>query len=272
MMKTNNNTFSLRRVWMLMRWDFGTNWKVYAFRYLGLYLTFLCMLLMFSFLFSFPASREEMFRESMISISLLCFMVLAFRSASFVMERMISKEGRTTFLMLPASKLEKFVWRAFFASILFLFVGIVAFALADLTNYLLCLLLEEIALLPPMLHFSTFAENLGRILFGEVSYSEHVSLDAYPLPRWAYFVQSFGFFLFSLFILGGCYWHRLAGVKVLAGLLLIVWGAPRLLQHFMPDEVTAIYAPAEWVNGVFGVLSILCWILAYRLFCRRQIV
>lgn len=271
-MNTCSNSFSFRRLWMLVRWDFGTNWKVYAFRYLSLYLTFLCMMLMFSFLFSFPANRGEMFRESIISISLLGFMVLAFRSASFVMERMISKEGCTTFLMLPASKLEKFVWRAFFASILFLFVGIVAFALADLTNYLLCLLLKEIALLPPKLHFCIFVENLGQILFGEVSYSENVSLGAYPLPRWAYFVQSFGYFLFSLFILGGCNWRRLAGLKVLAGLLLIVWGTPKLLQHFMPDEVTAVYFPAEWVDGVFGVLSILCWILAYRLFCRRQIV
>lgn len=268
-MKTNNNSFSLRRVCMLMRWDFGTNWKVYAWRYSGLYLGFLAMMLLFSFLLPTSAGNEKVFVNSVVDICLAFFMIMAFRSAILVMERMTTKEGRTTFLMLPASRLEKFVWRAFFVSVLFPLAGVVAFALADLTNYLLCLLLDEQSNLPPKFYMGDYMRYLMYLFLP----TDNVTLSVPSLmPRWIYFIYSFGHLLFATFVLVGCSQHRWTGVRMLAGLLLIIWGTPKLLLHFVPDNVTAIYAPADWVNGIFNLLAILCWFLAYRLFCRSQIV
>lgn len=266
-MKTNNNTFSLRRVWMLMRWDFGTNWKVYAWRYFCLYLAFLALMVMIVFAFARhePAAPHNV--QALSIVSVLVFMLLSFRSARLVMERTITKEGRTTFLMLPASNLEKFVWRAFFASIFYLLMGIVAYALADLTCYSLCLLSGMGSGVTPFLYFGNYVESLMHILFDSVPLGKH-----FHMPDWTYWLQSFGYFIFSLFLLVGCYWNRLNGLRVLAGVLLIVWGIPELLKRFAPEGLSGIYAPAEWINGVFGVLSILCWILAYRFFRRSQIV
>lgn len=266
-MKTCSDSFSLRRLWMLIRWDFGTNWKVYAWRYLGLYLTFLALMMMLVFAFARqePAAPHNV--QALSIISALVFMLLSFRSARLVMEQMITKEGRTAFLMIPASNLEKFVWRAFFASVFYLFMGIVAYALADLSCYSLCLLSGKGSGVTPFLYFGNYVESLVHILFDFAPLGENLHM-----PNWTYWVQSLGYFIFSLFLLLGCYWNRLNGLRVLAGFLLIVWGTPELLKHFAPEGLSGIYVPAEWVNGVFGALSILCWLLAYRSFRRSQIV
>lgn len=266
-MKTCSTSFSFRRLWMLIRWDFGTNWKVYAWRYACLYLLFLALMMMMGFAFARhePAAPHNV--QALSLVSAVGFMLLFFRSARLVMERMATKEGCTTFLMLPASNLEKFVWRAFFASVFYLLMGIVAYALADLTFYLLCLLSGKGSGVTPFLYFGNYVESLVHVLFDFIPLGEHVHM-----PSWTYWVQSFGYFLFSLFLMVGCNWSRLNGLRVLAGILLIVWGTPELLKRFAPEGLSGIYAPAEWVNGVFGVLSILCWILAYRFFRRSQIV
>lgn len=269
-----NNTFCLRRLWMLVRWDFGTNWKVYAFRYLGLYLGFLAMMVLYSFLLpSASPGYEEVYTSSVVSVCFFLFMILSFRSASFVMERMYSKEGRVTFLMLPASRLEKFVWRAFFASVLFLLAGVVAFALADLTNYLLCLSFDELANLPPRFYVGDYMRCLRCLVSNSVLHADDVVISGHSsLPRWFYSIHSFGHLVFAIFVLGGCCRPRWAGIGMLAGLLLIVWGAPKLLDPFTSGEVVAIYAPSEWIDGVSCLLTILCWVLAYRFFLRSQIV
>ena len=267
MMKEKINSFSFSRVWMLMRWDIGTNWKLYAWRYLCLYLAFLALMMIVVFALKpfEPAAPHNV--QTLGIISALAFILLSFRSASLVMEQMIGKEKRTSFLMLPVSNLEKFVWRAFFASVFYLFMGIVAYALADLTCYSLCLLFGKGSVISPFLYFGNYVESLVHILFDYVPLGEHLTL-----PRWTYWVQSFGYFLFSLFLLAGCYWHRMARLGVLVGILLVAWGTPELLKHFAPVGLSAIYAPAEWLFGVFGVLAILCWFLAYRFFRRSQIV
>ena len=88
MMKINN-TFSLSRIWMLAKWDVGTNWKVYAWRYFGLYLGYLAMM---AFVYM-GTNRQEKAYEVGLSSVLVC-MILYLRQASLVMEPMITKERR----------------------------------------------------------------------------------------------------------------------------------------------------------------------------------
>lgn len=263
-MNTDNNTFSFNRLSMLIRWDFGANWKTYAWRYSGLYLGFFALIMFLSILESITPNSPN---DDWASPLLFFFMIMSFRSARLVMEPMNTKEGRTLFLSLPASHVEKFVWRVFFASVVYFFVGIVAFVLADLTSYLLCLMLEHQYGLMPAFHIGTYVESLGQMLLGHDAFNEHLKL-----PHWCNFFLSFGYFIFSLSLLSGCVKSRKGEIMILVGFLLIVWGTPELLKHFAPEGLSAIYAPAAWINGVFGVLSILCWIFAYRFFRRSQIV
>ena len=264
MMMKQNNTFSLSRIWMLAKWDVGTNWKVYAWRYFGLYLGYLALMM-----FNYVAVGDSADPENISSIAFfttIVFMILFFRQASLVMERMLTKGGRTTFLTLPASNLEKFVWRAIFMSVFFVVMGFVTFALADLTRYLVLFVCGQGD--APFIFSHYFLSWLGYVLFDKSVFAIQ-GVDFW----WDESIRAFGaHFIFSLFLLGGCAWRQWAGLKVLVGVLLIYWGIPELLEHFAPKGLSAIYFHAEWVDGMFLVLTILCWWLAYRLFRRSQIV
>lgn len=273
MMKINN-TFSLSRIWMLAKWDVGTNWKVYAWRYFGLYLGYLAIMFLAIILLPTPTNSSMALDISEIWVILgnLFFLILLYRSASLVMEPKISKSGRVKFLMLPVSNAEKFVWRVFFSTVFFILIAIVAYALADVTFYLLSLLWNQKLGIYQNWTIWEFLK-MTKVAFFPSPYSEP---DGGPFigPWWMLSLDDFtgGYLLHSLFILGGCVWHRLAGLKVLGILFVVAWVTPELLKLFAPEGLSAIYTPAEWLFGVFGVLAILCWILAYRFFYRSQIV
>ena len=273
MMKINN-TFSLSRIWMLAKWDVGTNWKVYAWRYFGLYLGYLAIRFLSIILLPTPTNSSMALDLCgiWIVLSLFFFLVLLFRSASLVMETKIGKDRRLKFLMLPVSNVEKFVWRVFFSTVVFILMGIVAYALADATFYLLSLLWSQKLGIYQNWTIGEFLHQVELAIF-RPSYSEP---DGGPFigPWWMLSLDDFtgGYLLHSLFILGGCVWNRLAGLKVLGILFVVAWVTPELFKLFAPESLSAIYTPAEWLFGVFGVLAILCWFLAYRFFCRSQIV
>jgi len=272
MMKENINSFSFRRLWMLMRWDFGTNWKVYAWRYLGLYIGFLSIMFLAIILLPTPTNSSMALDISglWLAFSTVLFLVLLFRSASLVMERKISKDGRVKFLMLPVSNAEKFVWRVFFSTVFFILMAIVAYALADATFYLLSLLWNQKLGIYQNWTIGEFLKMTKLAVFP----SPYKGPGGGPFigPWWAlgWTSSTGGYFLHSLFILGGCVWHRLAGLKVLGILFVVAWGVPMMLNIFVPGRAPGL--PFDGWFALCAVLAILCWFLAYRFFCRSQIV
>lgn len=271
MMKINN-TFSLSRIWMLAKWDVGTNWKVYAWRYFGLYLGYLAIMFLAIILLPTPTNSSMALDISglWLAFSTVLFLVLLFRSASLVMERKISKDGRVKFLMLPVSNAEKFVWRVFFSTVFFILMAIVAYALADATFYLLSLLWNQKLGIYQNWTIGEFLKMTKLAVFP----SPYKGPGGGPFigPWWAlgWTSSTGGYFLHSLFILGGCVWHRLAGLKVLGILFVVAWGVPMMLNIFVPGRAPGL--PFDGWFALCAVLAILCWFLAYRFFCRSQIV
>lgn len=271
MMKINN-TFSFSRIWMLAKWDVGTNWKVYAWRYFGLYIGFLSIMFLAIILLPTPTNSSMALDISglWLAFSTVLFLVLLFRSASLVMERKISKDGRVKFLMLPVSNAEKFVWRVFFSTVFFILMAIVAYALADATFYLLSLLWNQKLGIYQNWTIGEFLKMTKLAVFP----SPYKGPGGGPFigPWWAlgWTSSTGGYFLHSLFILGGCVWHRLAGLKVLGILFVVAWGVPMMLNIFVPGRAPGL--PFDGWFALCAVLAILCWFLAYRFFCRSQIV
>ena len=205
-----------------------------------------------------------------LAFSTVLFLVLLFRSASLVMERKISKDGRVKFLMLPVSNAEKFVWRVFFSTVFFILMAIVAYALADATFYLLSLLWNQKLGIYQNWTIGEFLKMTKLAVFP----SPYKGPGGGPFigPWWAlgWTSSTGGYFLHSLFILGGCVWHRLAGLKVLGILFVVAWGVPMMLNIFVPGRAPGL--PFDGWFALCAVLAILCWFLAYRFFCRSQIV
>lgn len=272
-MRTLN--FSFRRLWMLMRWDFGVNGKVYFLRISGLFIAFLLVLVCNSyrwdggvvlrdghtyeqclFYAQYSVSRE------LVGSCLMIFFLAAIFQASRFMEGMSKKDGRICIFTLPVSNLEKFVYRAFLVTVCFILAGWAVFALADLVRYLILPLMDVNLEVQRVWLTDDFLRTSCVWLWGS---------DSFP-PRSASWIIPWGYLIHVLFVLGRCHWRRMAGWRILAGVLLIMWGIPKLLLHFVPDNVTAIYAPAIGLKMVLWTLVILCWLLAYRSFCRSQVV
>ena len=271
-MMKQNNTFSLSRIWMLAKWDVGTNWKVYAWRYFGLYLGYLALMFLAIILLPTPTNSSMALDICGIwmIVSFYFFLILLFRSASLVMETKIGKDRRVKFLMLPVSNAEKFVWRVFFSTVFFILMAIVAYALAEATFYLLSLLWSQKLGIYQNWTIGEFLQLVESVVFPH----PYRGPDGGPFigPWWALGWTDFtgGYLLHSLFILGGCAWHRFAGLKILGILFVIAWGVPTMLSIFVPGRSPGL--PFDGYFALCAVLAILCWFLAYRFFSRSQVV
>ena len=172
--------------------------------------------------------------------------------------------------MLPVSNAEKFVWRVFFSTVFFILMAIVAYALADATFYLLSLLWNQKLGIYQNWTIGEFLKMTKLAVFP----SPYKGPGGGPFigPWWAlgWTSSTGGYFLHSLFILGGCAWHRLAGLKVLGILFVVAWGVPMMLNIFVPGRAPGL--PFDGWFALCAVLTVLNWLLAYRFFRRSQIV
>ena len=118
MMKENINSFSFRRVGLLIKRDVVENWKIFLYG---------CLIIPVAFLW-FLYDGVERFEQTKYYANLydryvsdvmdnwnIAVFILLFLSASLVMANMQTKEGRTNLLILPARDDEKFIARSVYA-------------------------------------------------------------------------------------------------------------------------------------------------------------
>ena len=145
MMKENINSFSFRRVGLLIKRDVVENWKA-SLHSLGLAVAGFLFLMYISVLNS---NRELMLYDTGIRIlrfnyleELLpsCISMLTFLAMILTcnaMGHMTTKGERTDFLILPARNIEKFIARYLYVFLLFVAIVSVAFVVADALHLLL---------------------------------------------------------------------------------------------------------------------------------------
>ena len=136
MMKTYNNSFSFRRVGLLVKRDVGENWKTCLFLTLALSLVFLCIMYSCSWL---PFEVKGGYEAFSLAVLRGCKSVFAYYSIfvfSGVMANIQAQGDRTNFLMLPASNLEKFSARLLYVVFLAFVPFVVGFLLADVLHML----------------------------------------------------------------------------------------------------------------------------------------
>ena len=180
---------------------------------------------------------------------------------------------QVAFLMVPATCLEKYLWRLIYVTVGFA----VSFAVALLATDVTYLLLNSI-----------FGEEEYRSLAGfaigvYLNWNSLALDDNWLLTVWSFVITLWGY---SFFVLGGAFWRRRAFVKtvgciLLAFLLLLTamqW-VPLSAEHsfyewvhtVMADEGKATVA-VSLLTIVFFLFTVLNLWLGYRLFRRSQIV
>lgn len=286
MMKENINSFSFRRVGLLIKRDVVENWKA-SLLSLGLAVAGFLFLMYISVP---DSTREWMLYDTGIRFHYLgellppCISMLTFLAMILIcnaMGHMTTKGERTDFLILPARNIEKFIARYLYVFLLFVAIVSVAFVVADALHLLLF----------PLLGYGEYREVCDWLLPTLFDAGAWDSVfDADVIDRFSGHEKDWVAILFvcmmhviasSMFALGGNYWRKHAFLKTVGVMMLLVVGGSWIAYLLLRDMPASLHREIFWVHynslivcssALLGVLSVLCWYGAYRLFCRSQVV
>lgn len=293
-----NNYFSFSRLGLVMKRDFVENWKTNLYVFLGIFLAFLGVYLfnMNEFDNSWVETRKDIIHyinpHTASFVSITSFLLFYF--ASETMRNMRTKENRLSYLMLPATMLEKFVARALYVTIGVLVMVAVASLLAEAVHWAFMPFFDE---MPDKFKVCVWPEAWEKVveainpfqtrMITEGSYDSWVRVEksmfcgimmGYMIALWSH----------SLFILGGNYFGKYAffktwGTIILVGIL-FAWISSNLdfyldyiarrFESFArnnEDWLTVDFV-AGMVAVIFFVFTALNWWLSYKLFTRQQVI
>lgn len=271
--------FNMHRFLLVAKRDIMEDWKGNLTKGIGNYALY--TIIMISLFINSHGMKFHDFIANMAEWILLFTSIVFIFVSSDVLSPLSSKAKRISFLNLPATNLEKFVWRFLYVSIGFLAINLAAIILLDITHYLLLPLFslgEGYAnLLTPYL----IAEIYDRIT------SIYFNVDGTPINISAISVTTFlvmSLWAHSLYLVGGCIWQKHPVLRTVSALfflfvlMLIVLKMfspvlldikPFMTEFFRSNGVKPVVIIADCVIGAFTLLN---WWISYRIFRNMQIV
>ncbi len=256
-----NNIFSWSRVGNLLRWHFmaGRMQMIKGLLIGVVILSSVALFMSYALLNEQdPAVMLFKYSQNMQFICVTVFSLVIFFGPSLIVRGISNKAQRSTFMMLPASQLEKFVVRYLIVSVGFVVAFFTVVVVVDLLSMFINSLIHNV-------YFDSFTWELINLV-GAITIALSDNSDDV-----IFFCVSF-FYLHSIALLCGVIWRYyqivITGLVYLLGLLAFdtfeLW---RLLPNdFDNDRVSAIIFVTLCIT--FGVLH---FILAYRVFCRMKL-
>ncbi len=285
-----DTTFSMARVRNIMQRDLIENWKSNLYGLLGIFAAFFFPML--GLLWSaedwvgtgFPEVYSfHRFCGNMLGVIGMVVSFAMIFYASRIMKCMDSKENRISYLLLPATKLEKFFSRAVLVTIGTLLMVLVALLALELTHYLLLPLFD----LPTVYSQSLLVEVFS------MKWATHASVDVTGEPVYSWWLMQLLGWIFclwnhSLFILGGSFWYKhpflktigtCLAVTILGGIMFASLAEGGSLIRFSEWIKEHFQDTPQFVDGVlasiavfFLLFTLFNWWLSYRLFTRSQVI
>lgn len=250
--------FSWPRFVNLCRQDIVENWRNYVLRIAMMY-GVLAVVLVWNGYFVYKYGQSSSFGALLFMWGFWAFGLL---SASFTMEKMKSKTGRLSTLMLPATPFEKFFSRWLVFTFLFLVTYLFVFRMADCTKALIYSIVypgnTSVCVIP----------------LSELFKNELYSIDLKILIAAYFFFQ-------SCFVLGSSIWPKnsfiktiAAGVVIFVSYFLIVGfvvkvtvsGHSSSFPSISNETITNVY------YSVATAFTLLNWVLAYFRFKESEII
>ena len=264
--------FDIRRFGLVLRWmavstrkEVLSNTGAMFFAYMVVFVT--------NMLSSLHADFEhaESRLDGAVVLNTMVFMVICVIGGCWIINNMRTKEQRITFIMLPASRLEKFVARAFYVTVVWAVMAFAAYCLADVFRILMSLVMgvHVVGCTIPRFLSQIFDDYIvPYFIINKSSWVEMLLLAAYC---------SWVFWIHSIYVLGGVFFRRRQFVLTSCfNFLLAIAGtlvASVLLKNYLAVGSTGnigILAIAACV--VFILWGAADWWLAYRLFRRMQVI
>ena len=300
-MKTNQ-CFSFARLGLVMKRDLMENWKRNLYVFLGIFLAFLGLYLIN--LEQYDFEYNDNYIENAVStyinnhvygfIIIASFLLLYFTSE--IMRDMRTKEARLSYLMLPATLLEKFVSKALYVTVGVMGMIVVALFLAEAAHFIFIPFFDNLRDEFKIFVWPELWEKIGKIINPFQMRKVYLNVTYGTDPSTWQCVEKSMFFIFSMgytatlwqhsiFVLGGNYFGKHPMIKTVAIMILIGglmgWACTLIslddlswiddfIQHhsnWLTEEMVA-----GFISFVFLAFTALNWWLSYKLFTRRQVI
>lgn len=283
----NFDSFDIMRTMRMIKHDLTSNRKTYIKNF---FICYAVLVVAYIFiLWGYNITRADSIYEhhihwiylgntlAVLSLSVIYIITTIF--ASQFSGCLNSKEKRQNYLMIPATMGEKFVSRAVIFVIIMPLVCIAAFLLADLTR----LAIQPLFDIPDDCYESLIPYIWERIDINPFTQGSGLHNGINTVLDWLISVL-WNIFVFSLFILGGCYWCKNSYIKIIFTLivLILLMAFTGLTFHdcdfmtwlgrFLDTSYTDPTVVQVTVCTVLLLLTAACWWLAFILFRRNQIV
>ncbi len=294
----NTNSFSFRRLWMVLKRDLVENRKRYIGVFFVMFIAFLAYQLQdMQDIIELSLIRYYEQGDYMASLAtdlIPCFygilsLALMCAASDMTSVPMGSKQHATNYMMMPATNLEKFLSRVFINVVMVLVMAYVALFLADLARLLYVGIFDIEGFygftLPKVFvsgsdPFVEIYKSAGQEWGTVEGLREIVSFNPTRGFIAASWLGVLVLLLHSLFILGGCIWRKAAIIKTLATGLAIIFITVWLVEEFNLGDLFT----EDWLKWYFSsyisrvltysllLLPIFNWWLSYRLFSRKQMI
>ncbi len=252
------NNFNLTRFCCVLRADLIGNRK----GYIMLFLRFFCFLLLAQYLLAFTGGNPG--NEVNITCNILLCLVFAicFYGFSRTFSLLSTKQGRISFLMLPATNLEKFAARYLICSVGYACLFFIALFAADMARCLLFTLLGQYNL--PISH--TFCE----FLLNELGFMEGTLINKRLL-----WILSLVFMANSFYLTGSAYFRKHAFIKtslcLFLGIVLFLKMVEAILISGDPYSPPRLSMTKSGIV-LFLIIAAICTIWSYRRFKRIGVI
>ncbi len=293
---STNNSFSLSRLALVMKRDFVENWKSNLYTFIGIFLAFLFVYLVFM---ADENGSSKGFSKDLAGAFAGISSFLLVYYASEIMKNMRTKEQRLSYLMLPATPLEKFVSRALFVTVGMSVMILLASLLAEVVRWAFMPFFDQV---PEGLKVCLWPDAWGYVWeaispFQTKAFFTHiegVSPEAWPRVERSLFFEIMMVYWMTLwghsfYILGGNYFGKYAFFKTIGVIILVAvllsMGISHMDFHVGPgtfewlDEFVrnnSHWLTESFVAGVVGFiffcLTAFNWWLSYKLFTRQQVI
>ena len=294
---STNNCFSFSRLGLVMKRDLMENWKKNLYALLGLTFAFLItyLAMMGSYEDASISALKAYVDSHVESFAIISFFALVFY-ASLIMNNMQTKEARLSYLMLPASPLEKFIARALYVTVGIVLMIFVASLLAEAAHWLFMPFFKD---LPEELKVCVWPEAWGKIFeainpFQTKNVYLNVSAGTDPstwqqVEKRLFFIYLMGYaaslWQHSIFVLGGNYFGKHPFIKTIGTMILIAiligwactfidWDNWEWIADYLESHAKSLTEEtvAGFISFIFFAFTALNWWLSYKLFTRRQVV
>jgi len=278
-----NKTFDLHRLEMVIHWDLSTYKKKYLGITAGLTIVitilFLFQLISLGFFIKSDAQfYHEMFLNKMAGIPMGVSFGAFYALSTCIFFNMKDKFKRATFLMIPATNIEKFIARLLIMGVGSIIMACIASIIADLIQ------LAFSFYFTPGFHDSVTVSALKSWL--NASYGNKPQQALFFCSKWELvcLAWSLAILSHSFCTLGGTFYRKhpiiltactgivLGLIFTFGGMKLAEWGFFDLFPSFDYDNETIHLCITLFWSGIYLGIAAVCYWMSYKIFSRMQVI